>query len=800
MRNTLLPLTAAAALLWSDSASAQNIGINANGAAPHASALLDIDGSAVVGTKRGLLIPRVTAVEMNTIATPATALLVYNTTVGGFWFYDGAAWSPIFSNTTGWSLTGNAGTVAGTNFLGTVDNIPFELRVNNLRSGWVGAGPAFSAGANTSFGHQALPVATGHSNSAFGYQALQANTTGLSNSAVGLQALQANTTGGNNTAVGAITLQSNTTGTYNTALGSQSMISNTTGGQNAAIGSRALHSNTTGIQNTASGHEALYSNTTGNNNVAQGRGALAANTTGNNNTATGAYALNANTTASNSTAAGYEALRWNTTGSYNEGFGYHALFSNTTGWQNSAVGTFSMEMNTTGSYNTAAGHATLRSNTTGTDNVAVGRAALLSSTTASYNTSIGSQSMQFTTTGGNNSAFGYNALRANTTGSNNTAAGYGASWNNNAGGANSAFGYLALQQNTAGNSNNAFGYGALNWTTASENCAFGTQALLNNTTGGSNTAVGNTALVNSTTGGQNTAIGFQALGLNTTGSNNTMLGANADVLSGTLINATAIGHNAKVATSSSLVLGGTGASAVNVGIGTTSPTLAGLQVERMVGNTTLMAKAPGNSRGMAFIADSPGLYFNCYYNGTARAMANFGHPAIIEGNQSPDGGLRFYVTPTANTVADAPIAILEGMRINGAGNVGIGTGAPAFRLEVNGSAAKPGGGAWAVSSDARLKTDVKPFTDGLDLVSRIRPVTFRYNEASGHDTKPEYVGVIAQELEQVAPYMVGRFNRDGTDYLSVDNSAMVYMLVNAVQEQQTIIERLTQRLEELERR
>ncbi len=34
---------------------------------------------------------------------------------------------------TGWSLTGNAGTVPGTNFLGTTDNQALEIKVNNLR-------------------------------------------------------------------------------------------------------------------------------------------------------------------------------------------------------------------------------------------------------------------------------------------------------------------------------------------------------------------------------------------------------------------------------------------------------------------------------------------------------------------------------------------------------------------------------------------------------------------------------------------------------------------------------------------
>ena len=31
-----------------------------------------------------------------------------------------------------WALTGNAGTVAGTNFIGTTDNVPFEVRVNGV--------------------------------------------------------------------------------------------------------------------------------------------------------------------------------------------------------------------------------------------------------------------------------------------------------------------------------------------------------------------------------------------------------------------------------------------------------------------------------------------------------------------------------------------------------------------------------------------------------------------------------------------------------------------------------------------
>ena len=46
-----------AMMLAACTAHAQNIGINANGATPDASAMLDIDVSAIAGTKRGLLIP-----------------------------------------------------------------------------------------------------------------------------------------------------------------------------------------------------------------------------------------------------------------------------------------------------------------------------------------------------------------------------------------------------------------------------------------------------------------------------------------------------------------------------------------------------------------------------------------------------------------------------------------------------------------------------------------------------------------------------------------------------------------------
>ena len=98
------------------------------------------------------------------------------------------------------------------------------------------------------------------------------------------------------------------------------------------------------------------------------------------------------------------------------------------------------------------------------------------------------------------------------------------------------------------------------------------------------------------------------------------------------------------------------------------------------------------------------------------------------------------------------------------------------------------------------KGNVLPYTDGLNAVLAIKPVRFHYNEVSGYDTKPEYVGVIAQELKEVAPYMVGTFKKEGAEYYDVNNSAMTYMLINAIKEQQKMIEQLKKEMEELKKK
>lgn len=80
---------------------AQNVAINATGAAPQASAMLDISNP-----NKGLLIPRVALTGINdvsTIPSPATSLLVYSTTnngniTPGFYYWQSGTWTKIMGS------------------------------------------------------------------------------------------------------------------------------------------------------------------------------------------------------------------------------------------------------------------------------------------------------------------------------------------------------------------------------------------------------------------------------------------------------------------------------------------------------------------------------------------------------------------------------------------------------------------------------------------------------------------------------------------------------------------------------
>lgn len=127
--------------------------------------------------------------------------------------------------------------------------------------------------------------------------------------------------------------------------------------------------------------------------------------------------------------------------------------------------------------------------------------------------------------------------------------------------------------------------------------------------------------------------------------------------------------------------------------------------------------------------------------------------------------------------------------------VGIGTGTPSYQLELTtNSAAKPTSSAWSVTSDSRLKKDIKPFTDGLESIKKIDPVWFTYNGKANMPNETG-VGTIAQDFQKIAPYMVStwEYRKDvdskPEEYLAIDYGPLNFVIVNAIKEQQEIIEK-----------
>jgi hypothetical protein len=81
----------------------QNVGVGT--ASPHASAQLD-----VTSTSKGLLVPRMTTAQRTAIASPANGLMVYDTSLSGFYFYNGSSWTAVNSGGSGsnsWTASGN---------------------------------------------------------------------------------------------------------------------------------------------------------------------------------------------------------------------------------------------------------------------------------------------------------------------------------------------------------------------------------------------------------------------------------------------------------------------------------------------------------------------------------------------------------------------------------------------------------------------------------------------------------------------------------------------------------------------
>jgi len=373
-------------------------------------------------------------------------------------------------------------------------------------------------------------------------------------------------------------------------------------------------------------------------------------------------------------------------------------------------------------------------------NTFIGTQAGLNNTTGNYNTALGTFALYRNTTGYYNTAVGMEALYSNTTGHSNTAVGPEALYSNTSGYRNSAIGARALYYNTEGTNNSAMGYYALFSNTTGEfNTALGTYALVSNTTGNNNTAVGMWALRSNTSGDDNVAVGLDALGSNTTGYSNTAVGYAALRENSTGYYNTALGMNAG----------------------------------RYIANGTTRNRISNTS---------------VYLGANTKALADGDQNEIVIGYNATGAG--------SNSVVLGNDSIQKTIL---KGNVGIGTTAPGYKLDVAGNIRTTGclvynGGTLGTCvSDINLKNIIGPFKveNALDKITRFNPVRYTFKKDSSGQV---LVGLVAQEVEQFAP----EFVTETEDGKQIKYGELQWLQIEAIKELKKENEELRSRIIHLE--
>lgn len=96
------------------------------------------------------------------------------------------------------------------------------------------------------------------------------------------------------------------------------------------------------------------------------------------------------------------------------------------------------------------------------------------------------------------------------------------------------------------------------------------------------------------------------------------------------------------------------------------------------------------------------------------------------------------------------------------------------------------------TSDIRLKKDISLLKNSLEIINKLRPVSFNWKNRLNNNKK---IGFIAQEVEQLLPEVVVK---SPNGYKSIAYSSMVSLLVDGLKRQQQMISELNKKILKLE--
>jgi hypothetical protein len=239
--------------------------------------------------------------------------------------------------------------------------------------------------------------------------------------------------------------------------------------------------------------------------------------------------------------------------------------------------------------------------------------------------------------------------------------------------------------------------------------------------------------------------------------------------------------NAKL-TNSSVTVGSTA-----ISLGSSATTIAGLS---SVTSTSFVGALTGNAS-------------------TATSAATLTTPRAIQGVNF-DGSAAITVLTAGTGVSVSGTQVSIGQAVATSSNVqfnslGVGTAGSATAGEIRATNAIT-----SFYSDERLKENITEIDNAINKVMSLRGVTYTSNqlaESFGYTNKEEQVGVIAQDVEKVLPQIVKpapfdiislqegiEISRSGENYKTVQYEKLVPLLIQAIKEQQVMIEELQKKV------
>ena len=407
---------------------------------------------------------------------------------------------------------------------------------------------------------------------------------------------------------------------------------------------------------------------------------------------------------------------------------------------------------TSGLYNSFFGYDAGVMNTIGNSNVFIGNETGYGNVNGHWNIFIGNSVGYANTSGSANIFLGDEAGISNTIGSGNVFMGDLAGYSNTIGGSNVFIGADAGLSNNNGEYNVFLGaYSGLSNVSGTSNVFLGESTGTSNTLGNSNVFIGNESGYTNTTGNYNVFVGEVTGWSNTIGVENVCIGTNAGELN-------TIGS-------------------YNVFLGT----LTGNENTTGIGNVFLgQETGQYNSTGSLNVAIGA-------LSGNSNVIGNNNVFLGFSAGINETGSNRLYID---NTGADWDQALIYGefdfqylsffADLDVAGTI--------YAADV------------VTSSDEKWKKNISAYENALQKVMRLESVYYNWRKEEFPNKKfsdKVQIGLIAQDLEKVIPELVHTTKKGDK---GVNYSKLSVVLLEAIQEQQGIIEELMSRIETLERR